>query len=128
MATILPVIMCGGSGTRVWPESRETLPKQFIPLVGEQSTFQMLVELLKDPAFESPVILSNVDYRFLVLDQLRASADWKKLLGVAIGGINISSKRTNGFLDVVVWHQEYEPQRHEVRVAYHWNGERYISK
>ena len=72
MATILPVIMCGGSGTRVWPESRETLPKQFIPLVGEQSTFQMLVELLKDPAFESPVILSNVDYRFLVLDQLRA--------------------------------------------------------
>lgn len=59
---------------------------------------------------------------------MRASADWKKLLGVAIGGINISSKRTNGFLDVVVWHQEYEPQRHEVRVAYHWNGERYISK
>ncbi len=81
MATILPVIMCGGSGTRVWPESRETLPKQFIPLVGEQSTFQMLVELLKDPAFESPVILSNVDYRFLVLDQLRAiGADAKIVL------------------------------------------------
>ncbi|WP_292532029.1 sugar phosphate nucleotidyltransferase, partial [Methylocystis sp.] len=40
MKKILPVIMCGGSGTRVWPESRETLPKQFIPLVGERSTFQ----------------------------------------------------------------------------------------
>ncbi len=72
MAKILPVIMCGGSGTRVWPESRETLPKQFIPLVGEQSTFQMLVALLKDPAFERPVVLSNIDYRFLVADQLRA--------------------------------------------------------
>ena len=43
---ILPVIMCGGSGTRVWPESRESLPKQFIPLVGQQSTFQSALEML----------------------------------------------------------------------------------
>ncbi len=51
---LYPVIMCGGAGTRLWPASRPSRPKQFIPLVGEQSTFQMLVELLKDPAFESP--------------------------------------------------------------------------
>ena len=70
MAKILPVIMCGGSGTRVWPESRESLPKQFIPLVGELSTFQMVVAMLKDPAFETPVVISNIDYRFLVQDQL----------------------------------------------------------
>ncbi|MDE2577565.1 MAG: mannose-1-phosphate guanylyltransferase/mannose-6-phosphate isomerase [Hyphomicrobiales bacterium] len=71
MMKILPVVMCGGSGTRVWPESRESLPKQFIPLVGEHSTFQMLMEMLRDPLFERPLVLSNVDYRFLVVDQLR---------------------------------------------------------
>jgi mannose-1-phosphate guanylyltransferase/mannose-6-phosphate isomerase len=71
MVKILPVIMCGGSGTRVWPESRETLPKQFIPLIGERSTFQTTMQMLDDPAFERPIVISNVDYRFLVADQLR---------------------------------------------------------
>jgi mannose-1-phosphate guanylyltransferase / mannose-6-phosphate isomerase len=68
---ILPMIMCGGSGTRVWPESRESLPKQFIPLIGTRSTFQMAVENLSDPLFETPIIISNQDYRFLVLEQLK---------------------------------------------------------
>jgi mannose-1-phosphate guanylyltransferase/mannose-6-phosphate isomerase len=63
--------MCGGSGTRVWPESRETLPKQFIPLVGDTSTFQTTMAMLADPAFEKPIVVSNFDYRFLVADQLR---------------------------------------------------------
>ena len=67
---ILPVIMCGGSGTRVWPESRESLPKQFIPLVGEQSTFQMAMDVLADEAFDTPVVISNHAYRFLVGEQL----------------------------------------------------------
>ncbi|WP_363350360.1 mannose-1-phosphate guanylyltransferase/mannose-6-phosphate isomerase [Methylocystis echinoides] len=71
MQKILPVIMCGGSGTRVWPESRETLPKQFIPLVGERSTFQTTIAMLADPAFETPIVISNKDYRFLIADQLR---------------------------------------------------------
>ena len=69
---ILPVIMCGGSGTRVWPASRESLPKQFIPLVGEQSTFQMAMEVLSDPVFETPVVISNHAYRFLLGEQLLA--------------------------------------------------------
>ncbi|MGH6846000.1 MAG: mannose-1-phosphate guanylyltransferase/mannose-6-phosphate isomerase [Methylocella sp.] len=68
---ILPVIMCGGAGTRVWPESRESLPKQFISLVGPHSTFQMVVEMLVDSAFEMPIIISNHDYRFLVAEQLQ---------------------------------------------------------
>jgi mannose-1-phosphate guanylyltransferase/mannose-6-phosphate isomerase len=71
MRKILPVIMCGGSGTRVWPESRESLPKQFIPLVGDTSTFQTTMTMLADPAFEKPIVVSNFDYRFLVADQLR---------------------------------------------------------
>ena len=46
MAKIQPVIMCGGSGTRVWPELRESLPKQFIPLIGDRSTFQSIIALV----------------------------------------------------------------------------------
>lgn len=68
---ILPVIMCGGSGTRVWPESRESLPKQFIPLIGALSTFQMTVENLDDDLFDTPIVISNQDYRFLVFEQLK---------------------------------------------------------
>jgi mannose-1-phosphate guanylyltransferase / mannose-6-phosphate isomerase len=67
---ILPVIMCGGAGTRVWPESRESLPKQFISLIGSLSTFQMASEMLSDSVFETPVVISNHDYRFLVAEQL----------------------------------------------------------
>ncbi len=67
---ILPVIMCGGSGTRVWPASRESLPKQFIPLVGEQSTFQMAMDVLADDAFDTPIVISNHAYRFLIGEQL----------------------------------------------------------
>ena len=68
---ILPVIMCGGSGTRVWPESRESLPKQFISLIGAQSTFQMAAEMLDTSVFETPIVISNSDYRFLVAEQLQ---------------------------------------------------------
>ena len=70
MPKIIPVIMCGGAGTRVWPESRESLPKQFISLVGERSTFQMLMTMLADPVFEKPIVISNIDYRFLIQEQL----------------------------------------------------------
>ena len=67
----IPVIMCGGAGTRVWPESREVLPKQFIPLVGDQSTFQRIVSLVANgKIFDAPIIITNRDYRFLVAEQL----------------------------------------------------------
>jgi len=72
MSKILPVIMCGGSGTRVWPESRESLPKQFIPLVGELSTFQSIVALVRaGKIFDQPVVITNFEYRFLVAEQLK---------------------------------------------------------
>jgi mannose-1-phosphate guanylyltransferase/mannose-6-phosphate isomerase len=68
---LLPVIMCGGSGTRMWPESRESMPKQFIPLIGERSTFQSIVSLVGDRAvFEPAVVITNFDYRFRVAEQL----------------------------------------------------------
>ncbi len=67
---ILPVIMCGGAGTRVWPESRETMPKQFIALIGKSSTFQETVRRVGDAIFETPIVVTNRDYRFLVREQL----------------------------------------------------------
>ncbi len=72
MSKIQPVIMCGGSGTRVWPESRESLPKQFIPLIGDRSTFQSVVSLVGDRSiFEPPAVITNFDYRFRVAEQLK---------------------------------------------------------
>ena len=71
MSKIVPVIMCGGSGTRMWPESRESLPKQFIPLFGERSTFQDAAAMLADETvFERLIVITNRDYRFKVAEQL----------------------------------------------------------
>ena len=71
MAKIVPVIMCGGAGTRMWPESRESLPKQFIPLFGNRSTFQDTALMVADAAvFERPLVITNAEYRFKVAEQL----------------------------------------------------------
>ncbi|MFI5012094.1 MAG: mannose-1-phosphate guanylyltransferase/mannose-6-phosphate isomerase [Hyphomicrobiales bacterium] len=72
-AFILPVIMCGGSGTRLWPASRESMPKQFIPLLGEHSTFQAAVKRVSDTSiFLKPVVMANALSRFIVAEQLAA--------------------------------------------------------
>jgi mannose-1-phosphate guanylyltransferase/mannose-6-phosphate isomerase len=69
---IIPLIMCGGAGTRLWPASREVHPKQFLPLFGARSTFQDTLSRVSDAAlFERPVvIITNNAYRFMVLEQL----------------------------------------------------------
>ena len=74
MTTLLvPVVMCGGAGTRLWPVSRDSMPKQFISLFGKESTFQRTLRLLSDRAvFDRPIIVTNVEYRFTVADQLKA--------------------------------------------------------
>ncbi len=70
---IIPLIMCGGAGTRLWPASREGRPKQFLQLFGPRSTFQETLLRVSDPAlFERPVIITNNAYRFMVLEQLAA--------------------------------------------------------
>src|SRR5258708_4361329 len=70
---IIPLIMCGGAGTRLWPASREVLPKQFLPLFGPRSTFQNTLLRVSDPAlFERPIVITNTAYRFMVLEQLAA--------------------------------------------------------
>src|SRR3954449_12973375 len=68
---IVPLIMCGGAGTRLWPASREVHPKQFLPLFGPRSTFQDTLFRVSDQAlFGRPIIITNSVYRFMVLEQL----------------------------------------------------------
>jgi mannose-1-phosphate guanylyltransferase/mannose-6-phosphate isomerase len=72
MFSILPIIICGGSGTRMWPLSRESLPKQFLPLINEQSSFQeRLLMVAGANIFKTPLAISNIDYRFMVGEQMR---------------------------------------------------------
>src|SRR5262245_42551040 len=71
-AQIIPVIMCGGAGTRLWPVSRESMPKQFVPLVGPETTFQQVLARISDPAlFARPIVITSADFRFVVAEQLR---------------------------------------------------------
>jgi mannose-1-phosphate guanylyltransferase/mannose-6-phosphate isomerase len=68
---IIPLIMCGGAGTRLWPASREGRPKQFLRLFGRYSTFQETVHRVCDESlFGAPIIVTNGQYRFLVAEQL----------------------------------------------------------
>ena len=68
---IIPLIMCGGAGTRLWPASREVRPKQFLPLFGATSTFQDTLRRVSDPGiFARPIVITNAAYRFMVQEQL----------------------------------------------------------
>ena len=69
---LIPVIMCGGAGTRLWPVSRESMPKQFVPLVEARSTFQQVLGRIRDQAiFDRPIVITNSDFRFIVAEQMR---------------------------------------------------------
>lgn len=69
---IQPLILSGGSGTRMWPLSRELYPKQFLPLVGERSLLQETALRVADPArFLPPIVICNSEHRFMVAEQLR---------------------------------------------------------
>ncbi|HHS89205.1 MAG TPA: mannose-1-phosphate guanylyltransferase/mannose-6-phosphate isomerase [Rhodobacteraceae bacterium] len=67
---ITPILLCGGSGTRLWPLSRKSYPKQFSPLDGSHSLFQASAQRLSGDGFHKPVMLTNSDFRFIVAEQL----------------------------------------------------------
>ncbi|NKB63154.1 MAG: mannose-1-phosphate guanylyltransferase/mannose-6-phosphate isomerase [Gammaproteobacteria bacterium] len=72
MNQIVPIILSGGSGTRLWPLSRSMRPKQFISLVDQESLFQKtLLRLKKLPNIEAPIIVCNEDHRFMVAEQMQ---------------------------------------------------------
>ncbi len=68
---LLPVIMAGGSGTRLWPLSRELFPKQFLALGEKQSMLQATVSRLQGLPVAHPMVICNENHRFLVAEQLR---------------------------------------------------------
>src|ERR1700733_10950191 len=69
---IVPVILSGGSGTRLWPGSRESFPKQLWPLVSQRTMMQETAFRAVAPGFASPVVVCNSEHRFLIAEQLRA--------------------------------------------------------
>ncbi len=73
--TVHPLILCGGSGTRLWPLSRKSYPKQFVPILGDRSLFQECALRMSGDgggvSFADPTILTGVDFRFIVTEQLQ---------------------------------------------------------
>ncbi|MEK9925867.1 MAG: mannose-1-phosphate guanylyltransferase/mannose-6-phosphate isomerase [Alphaproteobacteria bacterium] len=91
MPEITPVLLAGGSGTRLWPLSRQSYPKQFSSLIGDQSLFQQSALRLSSSsslAFSRHVTLTNADFRFIVGEQLHA-------IGVQPGPILIEPEGKN---------------------------------
>ncbi|MBX3533571.1 MAG: mannose-1-phosphate guanylyltransferase/mannose-6-phosphate isomerase [Xanthobacteraceae bacterium] len=87
---IRPVILSGGAGTRLWPASRDSLPKQFLKLLGERSTLQeTLLRVSDGKIFGKPVIVANHAYRFLVREQLQE-------IGIAADIILEPARRDSG--------------------------------
>lgn len=82
MSSILPVVLAGGSGTRLWPLSREHKPKQFLALVGAQTMLQQTIQRLGGLDCLAPLVICNEQHRFLAAEQLRQidRADAKILL------------------------------------------------
>lgn len=79
--TIVPVVLAGGQGTRLWPMSRSARPKQFIELTGPLSLYQQTLQRVADPARYAPaLVLTNAEYRFLVAEQAQE-------VGVALGAV-----------------------------------------
>ena len=85
---IFPVLLCGGSGSRLWPLSRASYPKQFVPLVGEETLFQASARRLSGSGFASPVVLTGSDFRFIVTEQLQE-------IGIDPGAVLIESEGRN---------------------------------
>lgn len=67
---ITPVLLCGGSGTRLWPLSRKSYPKQFATILGEQTLFQASARRLSVSGYAPPVVVTRSDFRFIVTEQL----------------------------------------------------------
>lgn len=74
MVKIFPVILSGGVGSRLWPLSRSLFPKQLLPLAGENSLIQDTALRVRGARFEPPIVICNVEHRFLIAEQMRQAA------------------------------------------------------
>ncbi|MGH7115712.1 MAG: sugar phosphate nucleotidyltransferase, partial [Stellaceae bacterium] len=72
---IHPIVLSGGSGTRLWPMSRALYPKQLLRLLGQQSLLQQTVQRVGDrDRFAAPLLIANEEHRFIIAEQLREIA------------------------------------------------------
>lgn len=85
---ITPVLLCGGSGTRLWPLSRKSYPKQFAALTGPTTLFQASAQRLSGQDYAAPMVITGSDFRFIVTEQLAA-------IGVDPGAILIEPEGRN---------------------------------
>ena len=91
MTTVHPILLAGGSGTRLWPLSRKSYPKQFASMLWDKTLFQQTALRLtssKQLKFAPQIILTNSDFRFIVADQLQA-------VGVTVGPVLIEPEAKN---------------------------------
>ena len=72
-ASIVPVILSGGVGSRLWPLSRKALPKQLLPLAGPNTMIQDTVARVRGEGFAAPIVICGQEHRFLIAEQLRAA-------------------------------------------------------
>ena len=77
---IVPVILAGGQGTRLWPMSRAARPKQFLTLTGTGSLYQQALARVSDARYAPPIVITNAEYRFLVAEQAQE-------VGVSLAGV-----------------------------------------
>ena len=76
MNKIVPVLLAGGTGTRLWPVSRDALPKQFLPLIGKRSTYQgTLLRVTDAELFGPPIVITGNDFRFFAQRQAEDKID-----------------------------------------------------
>ncbi len=69
---MIPVILSGGSGSRLWPLSRKQYPKQFLALTGDDTLFQQTIKRLAFDGMQAPLLVCNKEHRFIVQEQLEA--------------------------------------------------------
>src|SRR4249920_434005 len=88
MTSVLPVVLAGGAGTRLWPLSRELYPKQFLKLTGDLTMLQETLARLDGLAASAPYVICNEEHRFIVAEQGRA-------VGVGWGAIVLEPAARN---------------------------------
>ena len=91
MTRVYPVILTGGSGTRLWPASRKAYPKQFAPLLGKNSLYQATLGRFSGDGFGAPLVMTGEDFRFMAVEQAEATLVGADLIqefkSVLLGGV-----------------------------------------